>query len=323
MHEITLHYPESWRASLNRHAQQAELRTLDWARQTGLVRANSMEFDRLRVLRAGYFGGYAYPDAGPDQLQALCDFLAAWLLLDDHLEFALPMLDDAERSQTCSQYMEALSTGWSTPDSDGFARAFADVGRRIKVMSVTPTWYRFLTSMVDYFEGVIAEIAAHEVDRMVGRRRYFGFRAHAAGAYPVLDLIEVAHAYVLPLDVRDSPNMSSLREHYANIICHANDIASHSKDIELGTANMIVVLQHEGLAVTAALGETARLHDEAVTEFDRLAERIEIDRNHDPLVTTHIAHIRTLARGLLEWQLRASRYQTLDSGRWLSVAQQR
>ncbi|MFV8749803.1 terpene synthase family protein [Nannocystaceae bacterium ST9] len=323
MQEITLHYPESWRTALNRHAEQVELRTLEWARQTGLVQAASLEFDRLRFLRAGYFGGYAYPDAGRPELQAICDFLAAWLLLDDHLEFALPMLEDHERSETCSSYMEALSTGLATPDADGFERAFAEVGRRLKAMSVTPTWYRFLTSMVDYFEGVLAEISAHEVDRVVGRRRYLGFRAHAAGAYPVLDLIEAAYAYVIPLDLRDSPKMIALREHYANVICHANDIASHSKDIELGTANMVVVLQHEGLAVAAALGETARLHDEAVAEFDALAHAIEVERNHDPQVVTHLAHIRTLARGLLEWQLRASRYQTLESGRWLSVARQR
>ena len=129
----------------------------------------------------GLFGGYAYPDAEPEQLQALCDFLAVWLMLDDHLEFALPMLELDERASACSIYMEALDSGRAV-HSDGLARCLADSGQRIKAMSVTPTWYRFLNSMVDYFEGVLAEVAAHEVDHVVGRRRYLGFRAHAAGA---------------------------------------------------------------------------------------------------------------------------------------------
>jgi hypothetical protein len=224
-----------------------------------------------------------------------------------------------ERQATCAKYMGALAGTSKEPYEDVFIRAFANVGERLRLLAVTPTWYRFLAAMAEYFEGVIDEIEVHE-NKPVVRERYFSFRGHAAGAYPVLDLIEVAHGYELPLWTRTCPKLALLREHYANVICHANDIASHSKDVESGTANMIVVLVNEGMTVDEAVTETARLHDEAVAAFDSVAAAIVAERHHDPLLIAYIAHVRILARGLLEWQLRAHRYQALQSGRWLSVA---
>jgi hypothetical protein len=319
MTEIELHYPETWITSLNPHSLEVEADTLKRANASGLVVEGTPIFDRLTVLRTGYFGGYSYPSAARQDLQVICDFLAAWLLLDDHLETALHELPSTERQATCAKYMGALAGISKEPYVDVFIRAFANVGERLRESAAMPTWYRFLASMAEYFEGVIDEIDVHE-NKPVLRERYFAFRSHAAGAYPVLDLIEVAHGYVLPLWTRTCPKLGMLREHYANIICHANDIASHSKDVEFGTANMIVVLMNEGMAVADAVAETARLHDHAVVAFDELAAELEAERHHEPLLVRHIAHVRTLARGLLEWQLRAHRYQALQSGRWLSVA---
>ncbi|HVI00535.1 MAG TPA: terpene synthase family protein [Enhygromyxa sp.] len=318
MSVVELHYPELWTTSLNPHALEVEADTLKRADASGLVVSGTPMFERLTVLRAGYFGGYSYPSATRGDLQVICDFLAAWLLLDDHLELVLPHMRPEQQQATCAKYMGALAGTGKEPYADVFIRAFANVGERLRERAATPTWYRFLASMAEYFEGVIDEIDVHE-NKPVVRERYLTFRGHASGAYPVLDLIEIAHAYALPLWSRTCPKLGLLREHYANIICHANDIASHSKDVEAGTANMIVVLVNEGMSVAAAVAETARLHDEAVAAFDQLAAQIEAERR-DPLVANYIAQVRTLARGLLEWQLRASRYQALQSGRWLSVS---
>lgn len=320
MSDIALHYPTRWTVSRSPHSDELEHHTLEWAHRTLPLPSDTRDLDRLRVMRAGSFGGYSYPGASRRRLEAICDLLALWLLLDDHLEGVLPELDEAQRRSYCSLHMEALATGLSPRDPSGFVHGLADVGVRIKSVAATPTWYRFLTSMAEYFEGVLAEVAHLEAGLPGPRSRYLGYRHHAAGAYPVLDLIEVAHGYLLPLAFRSSEELAELRSQCATIICCANDIVSYSKDVEAGRANLITILERlEGLPRAKALAETARLHDRAVARFDAIASQVLARQPHEPTIRAHLDHARALTRGLTQWQMEANRYQALDSGRWLSI----
>ncbi|MCA9681724.1 MAG: hypothetical protein KC457_05980 [Myxococcales bacterium] len=319
MADIVLHYPALWRTELSPHAEEVEQTTLERADGAGLVLRGTALHERLKLMRVGYFGGYSYPRADRVHLQPICDFLAVWLLLDDELERTLPVLEASRRRSHCAVYMDALASGQRAEDADIFARGLANVGRRIKANSAMPAWYRFLTAMAEYFEGVLAEILCYEQGRINSPEQYIGFRTHAAGAFPVLELIECAHDYVLPLALRDSHEMTAARVYAAKLICYANDLASHTKDVAEGTANMVMALQTTGLDEEQAIVRTARLHDAAVAGFDGIAASLEAQHDFDPMVVMHMGHIRTLVRGLIEWQLQSKRYQSLASGRAVSI----
>ncbi|NVB42947.1 hypothetical protein G6O69_34315 [Pseudenhygromyxa sp. WMMC2535] len=320
MSAVVLHYPERWRSELSPHAEEMERQTLARAHEAGLVIRGTGLHERLKIIRVGYFGGYSYPRADQVHLQPICDFFAVWLLLDDELEHALLELPPASRRSYCARYMEALAAGYSGDEADVFIRGLANVGRRIKANSATPAWYRFLTSMAEYFEGLLMEIEVRERGVEPTPQRYIGFRTHAAGAFPVLELIECAHDYVLPLTVRDSHEMAAIRLNAAKVICYSNDLASHTKDVAEGTTNMVIALQGQGISEHEALTETARMHDQAVAELDEIADGLVAAHGDDQMIRAHFGHVRALVRGLIEWQLQAKRYQSLESGRSVTIS---
>lgn len=296
--------------------------TVHWALRHRVVEPGSRSLHSLERMRSDLATVLAYPGASGERAQFISDFIGWYLLLDDAMEVVAS--EEHCVLQTTASF-ERCFAALTRPDEldeeprDGLARGALDLARRARSLGSSAWRMRFYESIrTYYYQGVLHEITYCARGTVPGVEEFTNFRVESSGSYPIFDLIELAAARELPLNIAAHPTIQQLRRAAAVVISWANDIASFHKEQRGSSLNYPLLLMHQkGICARQALDETTRIHNAEIMRFMLMVQSALCTAVLDtPHVPDWLHDLQTVMRGLLEWQMRATRY---TSGRSIGV----
>jgi hypothetical protein len=297
-------------------------RTVSWALRQRVVEPASPSLYSLERMRSDLATVHAYPTATGERAQFISDFIGWYLLLDDALETIdpeerfLPRM--SARFDRCFAAMTQPSELEEEEESEALVAGALDLGRRVRALS-SPAWQaRFHESLRTYYhQGVVHEIAHRARGTLPDFAAFTDFRVESSGSYPIFDLIELARGRELPLEVAAHPAIQELRRVAAIVISWANDVLSSHKERRTPLNHPVLLVRHKGMDAQQALDETVAVHNAEMLRFMTIKQNVLREAALDTSgVRGWLDDLVMVMRGLLEWQLRATRY---TSGRHLSV----
>lgn len=307
--------PSHWRSPIpkNPFAAEAESRVIEWLRALGCTPA---EVERVRRFDAAGYVGIPFPTLPLDTTVRTAKYLTLWLLWDD---VQVETLDAGWRIDA-----ESLLSGRRPPAMTRFDEGWwqllgellARHGRR---------WIEDLCrAMAVWSAAAVEEAVAMRAYRESGVppafRRQLELRCATIGMYATALLIEDAYDYELPPGFHAHPAILRLTVLSNEIVGLGNDILSFAKDCSEQQPNLVsTLMQEQGLSVDDALERLVRMHDDALDEFDRVADSLE-DSPADiaPVVARWLQDLRYASLGFTLWESQAPRYtahKVVASGR--------
>ncbi len=319
--DMKLLYPPWLHAAPNPGHEALFTETVSWALRQRVVEPSSPSLYSLERMRSDLATVHAYPTASGERAQFISDFIGWYLLLDDALEAIGPEESCLPRmSARFDRCFAALTRPgeFTEEEPDGLVRGALDLGRRVRALS-GPAWLaRFHESMRTYYhQGVVHEIAHGMRGTLPDFAAFTNFRVESSGSYPIFDLIELARGRELPLEVATHPAIQKLRRVAALVISWANDILSSHKEHRNPLNQPVLLVRHKGMEARQALNETVAMHNAEMLRFMAMKRNVLREATLDTSsVRGWLDDLVMVMRGLLEWQLRATRY---TSGRNLNV----
>jgi hypothetical protein len=297
--------PQRWRSpvSQNPFAAEAERRVMQWFEALGCTCA---EVERARKFDAAGYVGIPFPSLSPDRTVRIAKYLSLWLLWDD-------------------VQVETLDGRWRIDPVDVVS------GRRPEVMtrfdegwwellqelaaSRSPAWIDNLCkAMTTWDAAAVDEAVMMQEHRERGTLPTFAeqmeLRIATIGMYATVYLLEDAYDFELPRAFHASPLVLRLKVLANKIVGLGNDILSFGKDYTENQINLTTTLMRErGLTVDAALEHLVRMHDDALDEYDTLADAVGFfSTEADPFIARWLQDVRYAALGFSLWESQAPRY---------------
>lgn len=297
--------PPRWRSPIleNPFAREAQSHVIEWLESLGCTRA---EVDRARRFDVAGYVGLPFPTLSRAQTLRIAKHLTLWLLWDD-------------------VQVETLDNRWRIDAPDALARRRPDGMTRFdegwwQVMGEfaaarSPRWVE------DVCQAMSAWCAA-AVEEAIAMRDY-----RERGVYPTFDrqmemrratigmsatvyLLEDAYDFELPRSFHAHPTVARLTALANEIVGLGNDILSFAKDCSEHQLNLASTLMHErGLTVDEALERLVRMHDEALEEYDRLADSLDgWPAETAPFIARWLQDVRYASLGFSLWESQAPRY---------------
>jgi hypothetical protein len=161
--------------------------------------------------------------------------------------------------------------------------------------------------------------AVEEAEAMAAfreRRSYLDFdrqldlRIKTIGMSATVLLLEDTYDHELPPELHDTPAVRRIKVLANEIVGLGNDLLSFGKDHAEHQLNLATTLMHERqISVDVALERLLRIHDEALAEYDTLADALVPARPADaPAVARWLQDIRHASVGFTLWESQAPRY---------------
>lgn len=305
---LALTYPADRRPRADLEvARKLQSNTLDWCRQFFLKHIPQLE-KALARLDTGLFSVLVYPGAKKEAAQFLSDFMAWWFLLDDRLESRHDRLLSAEKRHTLfKSYMAALRNDDGAGEKeDSFIASARDLGSRLPKFARPGLCRRFCDSMEDWlFKGVEKEMAICGDPSKKDVASYFQIRPFSSGVLPTLYLGEAASAEI-PRQEAQNPMIAEFLKKAGEIIYLGNDIFSYHKEVKRPcNFNLAIILKRQqSLSEQSALNDCARYHNEAVSEYIALKNRLR-----ETGADLWLQGMDNVLAGLIAWQRSALRYE--------------
>src|SRR4029079_1367244 len=128
--------------------------------------------------------------------------------------------------------------------------------------------------------------------------------------YATVLLLEEAYDFELPRQFHESPTVVRLKVLANTIVGLGNDILSFGKDHAEGQINLASTLMRERwMSVEDALEHLVRMHDDALDEYDRLADSVgKWSAEVDPFIKRWLQDVRYASLGFSLWESQAPRY---------------
>jgi hypothetical protein len=300
---------------LNPALRQVEPHVMAWARQAGLLSAQTEgQAGRERQVA---MAGHVWPWAAPGRLTELAR-LTLWMFAVDDGSDAGP--DPSARVGAELEAMTRAVGTWArtAPASASPAvRVLGEVVPRV-TGAMGPAWgdrfRRHLIAWIRTNQDMIRIRAGHEVPTP---EAYITWRRVSGATGWCFDLIEYAQESELPERIWFSPACRRLREAAADVIGWTNDLFSVDKELRSGeTTNLVLVLRHHhGLTLSEAVDETRLWHARRVAALrtatrDLYATALATDLTSAQLaaVCQYADGIHAWARGFLDFSLASARY---------------
>jgi hypothetical protein len=181
--------------------------------------------------------------------------------------------------------------------------------------SRSPRWIAALCQAmhawnVAAIEEAVAIRAHRELGVVPSFARQLEMRIATIGMYATVYLLEDAYDFELPRSFHADATVLRLKMLANEIVGLGNDILSFGKDHVEDQLNLATTLMHErGLSVDAALEHLVRMHDEALEEYDRLAEALgAFPADTAPFIARWLDDVRYASLGFSLWESQAPRY---------------
>lgn len=304
---------------IHRLAPEVQESSVTWARDMGLVR-DGAQLQRLRQAKIAGLACRAYPEARRTPLQLAADWTTLFCLLDDRTE-------TIREPEVLRAYLAKLLDhfhGSARPSDDGIARAFEDIGERLRA-EAPPRWVdRFASQLQALFAGFDAEVRNRSRDIIPPLAEYLKVREITVGVRVELELAELTDGVKVPPHVRAHPVFDALIARACNIIGWANDIYTYRKEIDDGDVHNLVVvaMQEHGSTFDEAVDWAVQLHNDETHALELALESLpRFDPVADEELAAHASALTSWVRGHLDWAHETGRYMTADgappsSQRW-------
>jgi len=274
-----------------------------WFESLGCSR---VEVDRARKFDAAGYVGIPFPTLPADKTMRIAKYLSLWLLWDD---VEVETLDDRFRITAEHVLARRRPEGMSRFD-EGWWQLFGELaGWR------SPRWIEDLCgAMVTWNDAAVAEAVAMKAHRERGELPSFAdqleMRVATIGMYATVYLLEDVYEIELPRAFHAHPTVLRLKWLANEIVGLGNDILSFGKDYTEDQLNLVTTLMDErGLSVDEALESLVRMHDEALLEYDRLADSIHGWPDElAPTIARWLDDVRYASIGFSLWESQAPRY---------------
>jgi hypothetical protein len=311
-------------ARLSRHAQQAETHVRTWSRRVGIV-PDGPAGDGFDAMLLGRFVGWVYPDAEPDRLLVLAEWMGWVFTFDDLLDDTTEGRDIGfvDRVVDC---VAAVCLGVAgrepTAPTPAVARsrdAFADLWQRM-VPAMPEHWTARLTAhTLEYLRSYRPQAAVNYARDVLDESAFTAHRLASVCMYPCMDQIEYATGKPIDASVIAHPDIAVLRQAAANVVAWSNDLYSAVKEISVGDlCNYVTVLHHE---LRVPLQQAA---DEVLVRIYRQLDRFTAAESRVVAMLPGLpAHQRSAVGGLVdglrfwmtghvEWSIESGRYRSSD-----------
>jgi hypothetical protein len=299
------HVPPRWRSPVPRspYAAEAERRVLGWFESLGCTRA---EVDRARRFDIAGYVGIPFPSLPLESTVLLGKYLSLWLLWDDVEVETLGNCWRIEADHILSGQRPAGMTRFDV----GWWQLLRDLAERR-----SPRWIADLcTAMATWSAAAVEEAGAmtafRERHAFLDFDRQLDLRIATIGMFATVRLLEDAYDAELPPDLHASPAVARLKVLANKIVGLGNDLLSFGKDHTERHINLASTLMHERrVSVDEALARLVRMHDEALQEYDALADTLSAASGEEaPLLMKWLQDVRYASLGFSLWESQAPRY---------------
>jgi len=309
-------------ARLSPHAQQAETHLRIWSRRIGIV-SDGPAGDAFDATLLGRFAGWVYPDAEPDRLLVLAEWMG-WVFTFDDLLDDTPEGRDIGFVDQVVDCLAAVCRGAAgrgpkapTPAVARSRDAFADLWQRM-VPAMPPHWTGRLTAhTLEYLHSYRPQAAANSARSVLDESAFTAHRLASASMYPSMDQIEYAIARPIHPSVITDPDIAVLRKAAANVVAWSNDLHSAAKEISVGDlCNYVTVLHHElGVPLQQAADEVLVRIYRQVDRFTAVESRIvamlpRLPADQRSAVLGLVDGLKFWMAGYVEWSIESGRYRS-------------
>jgi hypothetical protein len=312
---VDLFYPSDWLASRNPASMGLNRQTRNWAFETGLIRPQDTELDRMReALDPEAFVGWVHPlTRCVDFLRLITDFTVWIVVLDDELEKITPGMGSEERAELLRGF-ETMMEGGDAPRVSRYSMGFHDLVSRLGALVGGEHGPRLTAQFRSMLAQMLWMVVWEEPKASLSwqdRNFYEAVRPKVTQFFWYFLFVQIADNCYLPEAVVQDPRVERLSTLGSLIFGLINDIVSVSTD-DTGQPVMNAVLIHkyrERCDQAEAIAAVARWHNECVAELVRAARTAAEGAGasgHD--VETYARGIQNTLRGAVEWMLRVNRY---------------
>lgn len=297
--------PPRWRSPVleNPFAREAESRVIEWFESLGCTPAEVARVRRFDI--AGYVG-LPFPTLSREQTLRIAKHLSLWLLWDD---VQVETLDNRWRIDARHALSRCRPDGMTRFD-EGWWQVMGEFAA-----SRSPRWIEDVCqAMAAWSAAAVEEAVAMRDYRERGVipsfERQMELRRATIGMSATVYLLEDAYDFELPRSFHADPRVARLTTLANEIVGLGNDILSFAKDCSERQLNLASTLMHEhGLLVDEALECLVRMHDDALDEYDRLADSLEgWCAGAAPVIARWLQDVRHASLGFSLWESQAPRY---------------
>ncbi|MFJ1938541.1 terpene synthase [Kitasatospora sp. NPDC088160] len=253
--------------------------TMAWAAKQGIP-SDRERRERFSTMRPGVLAAGVVPHGKEEGLAAFADY-HTWLFAfdDDYCDEAENAdMDVTEWAAFLARLHRVAETGdiGLLPDN-AYAWALRDVASRISACATPTQFCDWADAVRSYFAALVWERSRRRNGEKPQRLDdYLLLRLRNGAMQSSIALLDVANGYVLPQELRDTPEVRALVEMCAVLVSLDNDIFSHHKESQRGSleVNLLDVLASERQTTTAeSLHEAVVLRNTVMRRFVELSER--------------------------------------------------
>ncbi|MFJ9774033.1 hypothetical protein ACIRVF_22805 [Kitasatospora sp. NPDC101157] len=316
---VDFHLPFQAPVTRPSEVERARLRTVDWAREHGLLKPTDESVRYFLSMRLADVATGFSPDARGADLDVMTDLITWTAVCDDF--FDGPVGDDPARAMAAVTELARVTTGaagaTAAHPGNPLVSATADLWARMAEpmsdrwrLRAGRNWRRFLLSF-------LAEADARRARRIPTVTEYFRLRQETMAMYVYLDAAERSDHREVPEAVLSSEAVRELLALEIEILACCNDVHSVEHEEARGdTHNLVLVLERrEGLSRDDAIERIRGWVHERSERF--LAVRAGLPRLWAALGLTPAeraaaeAHVTTMThqmRVTYDWSRATARY---------------
>jgi 5-epi-alpha-selinene synthase len=296
---------------INPHVDEADVRSVDWASDAGLVGAPDVA--RLRAARFAWLSSRAYPTAPVDELVLVSQW-NLWLFAhDDACDAAEIGRDPEAMTDLYARLGRALRDETPEATDPPLAHALHELARRIFARA-RPAWrHRFIEVVENYFAGCLWEARNRRLRRVPSVEEYVRMRRAAGAVQTAIELIEVCERITIDDEMLDHQTVAAMALACNDVVCWTNDLASLPKErAEDNVHNLVVVLRDSRSPRDwpRATAQAMDMLDGRVRDFMALAATVpSFGAERDVELARYIGNLRSWMRGNIDWALESGRYR--------------
>jgi len=233
-----LHVPVELR--LSPYAERADDACRAFLRDHGLVGGPDAE-DYVRRTRFGALVAAMYPDAYPEELARVAEWMGVWSIVDDQLE----RLGPRERPETVARLCATIASWLDSAGRSAAGRAFRDVWTGIAASGSDAWLGRLRREFRRHLDGCEWEAAQVRAGGIPAVREYLRWRPLFFGAYVALALGEYAERRELPPQAVGDPLLDRVVTIGVELMIISNDLLSADVEASLGGLNLVAIVAAE------------------------------------------------------------------------------
>ncbi|MFJ5294803.1 terpene synthase [Streptomyces sp. NPDC088348] len=252
--------------------------TMTWATKQGIPSGREHR-ERFSKMRPGALAAGVVPHSKGEGFAAFADYHTRLFAFDDEYcdEAENADVDVTEWAAFLARLHRAETGDIGLLPDNTYAWALRDVASRISACATPTQFCDWADAVRSYFAALVWERSRRRIGEKPQRLDdYLLLRLRNGAMQSSIALLDVAGGYVMPRESRDTPEVRALVEMCAVLVSLDNDIFSHHKESQHGSAevNLLDVLAAERQATTAeALQEAVVLRNTVMRRFVELRER--------------------------------------------------